>query len=655
MDTKAMHLLINLIAITFLSRVPYSTAVQPCLNCGRTLVPYPLSTGPGCGEYPLYKIRCTAGTLFFDALNGSSYPIIAINPVTQRITIRPTGISANACIAGDYHSRGIQLDRNLPFRIAAGNTIFLLNCTDAAVKKLRPPLDCSANSECHKYIKDKPVIACMKSPVCCAFRVDGKVLLEYGYGVSVGGGEPCAAYESFAKLELTTMKTKRWPEPEMELEWDLPKEPICKNPVDCKEVLNSKCLADPVRVGQKRCMCDVGFKWDPITGLCQNLKCTKHGKGCKIKKKKKSKHIAVVAGVVAGVVPLLIGIGILVYKQHSKLNSEKEAKKTLVKEREQILNSKSSGKSARIFTGKEIAKATNNFSKSNLIGSGGFGEVFKGVFDDGTVTAIKRAKLGNTKGIDQILNEVRILCQVNHRSLVRLLGCCVDLETPLLISEFVPNGTLFDHLHRHSSRKLPPLSWRHRLRIAHQTAEGLAYLHSAAVPPIYHRDIKSSNILLDEKFDAKVSDFGLSRLVEQSDNQTNDSHIFTCAQGTLGYLDPEYYRNFQLTDKSDVYSFGVVLLEILTAMKAIDFSRQEEDVNLVVYVKKMMKEERLMEAVDPALKDGSSKLETEAMKGLGLLASACLSDQRQNRPSMKEVADEIEYLFSISTTKTSLE
>ena len=361
----------------------------------------------------------------------------------------------------------------------------------------------------------------------------------------------------------------------------------------------------------------------------------------------------------AGIVPLLIVIGILVYKQQNRLNSKKEAKKSLVKERELSLYSKTSGKSARIFTGKEIIKATNNFSKSNLIGSGGFGEVFKGIFDDGTITAIKRAKLGNTKGIDQILNEVRILCQVNHRSLVRLLGCCVELDQPLLISEFVPNGTLFDHLHRHSSKKFAPIGWIHRLRIAHQTSEGLAYLHFAAVPPIYHRDVKSSNILLDEKLDAKVSDFGLSRLVEQNqteNNQTEDSHIFTCAQGTLGYLDPEYYRNFQLTDKSDVYSFGVVLLEMLTAMKAIDFNREEEDVNLVVYVKKMIKEERLMDAVDPVLKEGSSKIELETMKALGLLAAACLNEQRQNRPSMKEVADEIQYLITlISNTKLSIQ
>jgi len=344
---------------------------------------------------------------------------------------------------------------------------------------------------------------------------------------------------------------------------------------------------------------------------------------------------------------MVLGGGLFLKKQ----NRSKRAQKNLIKERKEMLNAKHSGKSARIFTGKEITKATNNFSKDNLIGAGGFGEVFKGILDDGTVTAIKRAKLGNTKGIDQVINEVRILCQVNHRSLVRLLGCCVELEQPIMIYEYIPNGTLFDHLHCHHSGKWISLSWQLRLRIAYQTAEGLTYLHSAAVPPIYHRDVKSSNILLDERLSAKVSDFGLSRLVEASEN--NDSHIFTCAQGTLGYLDPEYYRNFQLTDKSDVYSFGVVLLEVLTSKKAIDFNREEENVNLVVYIKNVIEEDRLMEVINPVLKEGASKLDLETMKALGSLAAACLHDKRQNRPSMKEVADEIEYIISIAAGKVS--
>ncbi|KAK4342871.1 hypothetical protein RND71_038687 [Anisodus tanguticus] len=152
----------------------------------------------------------------------------------------------------------------------------------------------------------------------------------------------------------------------------------------------------------------------------------------------------------------------------------------LVKEREEILSANTSGKSAKVFSGKEIKKSANNFAKENLLGSGGFDEVFKGTLDDGTIVAVKRAKPGNAKSTLQVLNEVRILCQVNHRGLVRLLGCCVELELPLLIYEYVPNGTLFEHLHGFCLREWAPLSWLRRLIIAQQTDDRLAYLHSSA-------------------------------------------------------------------------------------------------------------------------------------------------------------------------------
>lgn len=335
-------------------------------------------------------------------------------------------------------------------------------------------------------------------------------------------------------------------------------------------------------------------------------------------------------------------IAIVLYKRHRRI---KEAQDRLTKEREAILNA-NGGRAAKVFTGKEIKKATNNFSRDLLLGAGGYGEVYKGTLDDGTVVAVKIAKIGNTKGTDQVLNEVRILCQVNHRSLVHLLGCCVELEQPIMVYEYIENGTLLEHLQARKGNGRKLLSWTQRLQIAHDTAEGLAYLHFSAVPPIYHRDVKSSNILLDYKLNAKVADFGLSRLAH-----TDMSHISTCAQGTLGYLDPEYYRNYQLTDKSDVYSFGVVLLELMSSQKAIDFNRDADDVNLAVYVQRLMAEEKLMDAIDPTLKEEATNLELDTMKALGFLALGCLEERRQNRPSMKEVVGEIEYITSIATAK----
>lgn len=350
-------------------------------------------------------------------------------------------------------------------------------------------------------------------------------------------------------------------------------------------------------------------------------------------------YAGLTAGLGVGVI--LAFIGFLLYERQMRI---KKAQERLARDREDILNS-GGGKSVKLYTGREIKKATNNFSEERLLGAGGYGEVYKGILDDGTIVAIKCAKLGNTKGTDQVLNEVKILCQVNHKSLVGILGCCIELQQPLIVYEYISNGTLSDHL-QGLNKKKKHLTWSSRLNIAHATAEGLAYLHSSAVPPIYHRDVKSSNILLDEKMNAKVSDFGLSRLAH-----TDLSHVSTCAQGTLGYLDPEYYRSYQLTDKSDVYSFGIVLLELLTSQKAIDFDREQDDVNLAIYVQRLVDEERLMDAVDPNLKKGASNLELDTMKALGLLALGCLEERRQNRPSMKEVAEEIEYIISITTAK----
>ncbi|KAL3753760.1 hypothetical protein ACJRO7_001059 [Eucalyptus globulus] len=601
-----------------------------CPNCGNMTVPYPLSTRSSCGDQS-YKVRCSFGTLFFDMLNGSSYIIMSINPQSQRLVIRPSDWVDHACMSADYRSQGIYLDPSLPFNITSSNTLVLMNCSTAV---LSLTIDCTPTSICHAYLRDNPLAAasCSNFSLCCSLKTGGS---QNEYIIRIRQ-DRCAAYQSFVNLDISLPVSKWVAFRGLELEWELPQEPLCNSQVDCRNSANSMCSVDPVKAAQKRCFCQSGFRWDPIAGVCYNIKCPRP-EDCK-----KHSKSPLIAGLTFSAAAVLFGFTVLFVVHWQRKHIKREAQLSLTKMREDILNANCSGKVAKIFTGKEITRATGNFSKENLLGVGGFGEVFKGTLDDGTVIAVKRAKLGNTKGIDQILNEVRILCQVNHRSLVILLGCCVDLELPLLIYEYISYGNLFDHLHGAYKSKWAPLTWYRRLNIAHQTAEGLAYLHTSAVPPIFHRDIKSSNILLDEKLDAKVSDFGLSRLAE-----TDATHITTCAQGTLGYLDPEYYLNFQLTDKSDVYSFGVVLLELLTSKKAIDFNRDEEDVNLAIHIKKILKEERLMDAVDPAIKEGATKLELETMKALGYLASSCLDERRHNRPNMKEVADEIEYISSI--------
>ncbi|WMV57142.1 hypothetical protein MTR67_050527 [Solanum verrucosum] len=620
-----------LLLLLLICSTPAVLSARRCADCGSSPVPYPLSTGPDCGDQS-YKIRCSSNIqpeLFFDTLNNS-YPISSISPELQRLTIEPSPFLSNTCITQDISTVGVQLNSSLPFNITSSNTIIYLNCTRSL---LSSPLNCSSESLCHTYVNGSSgngggVGACRNAPICCTFRAGGSST-SYMIRVRESG---CRAYRSFVDLD-PLLPVSRWPEAGMELQWVSPPEPVCTGQSDCDS--DSTCGPDPNLNGSvNRCFCHSGFHWDPIAALCaQDVTCQDRD-GCG------SDHTALIAGLTSGLGVAVIAavIGFFVYRRHKRI---KEARDRLTREREDILSS-GGVKSAKLFTGKEIKKATNNFSTDRLLGAGGYGEVYYGKLDDGTVVAVKCAKLGNTKGIEQVLNEVRILCQVNHKNLVRILGCCVELEQPLLVYEYVPNGTVSDHLYL--QRKL--LTWDCRLSIAHATAEGLAYLHFSAVPPIYHRDVKSSNILLDDMLNAKVADFGLSRLAH-----TDLSHVSTCAQGTLGYLDPEYYRNYQLTDKSDVYSFGVVLLELLTSQKAIDFGRPQDDVNLAIYVQRLVEEERIMDAVDPALKVGASSVELETMKALGFLAVSCLEERRQSRPSMKEVAEEIEYIITIATAK----
>ncbi|GMI70046.1 wall associated kinase-like 1 [Hibiscus trionum] len=296
----------------------------------------------------------------------------------------------------------------------------------------------------------------------------------------------------------------------------------------------------------------------------------------------------------------------------------------------------------KLFTSKEMEKATDYYNENRILGEGGQGTVYKGMLTDGSIVAIKKSKTvkGNKfdeKKVEQLVNEVIILSQTNHRNVVKLLGCCLEDQVPLLVYEFIPNGTLHDLIHYQTHEF--PLTWEMRLRIAIEIANALFYLHSAAYVPIYHRDIKSSNILLDDKYRAKVSDFGTSRSIA-----LEQTHLTTRVQGTFGYMDPEYFRSSQFTEKSDVYSFGVVLVELLTGQKPI--SKQTEEVrSLVSCFLLSMQENSLFELIDSiVLNDGPEK----EIIAVAKLAKRCLHLDGKKRPTMKQVAMELE---SIKTSE----
>ncbi|XP_062088630.1 wall-associated receptor kinase 5-like [Humulus lupulus] len=290
----------------------------------------------------------------------------------------------------------------------------------------------------------------------------------------------------------------------------------------------------------------------------------------------------------------------------------------------------------KIFTAEELRKATNNYDERRVLGHGGYGTVYKGILPNNKAVAIKKSKIGDQSQIEQFINEFIVLSQINHRNVVKLLGCCLETEVPLLVYEFIPNGTLSEHIH--DTTQYPSLSWKMRLKIATETAEVISYLHSSTSIPIMHRDIKTANILLDYNYTAKVADFGASRLVPLDQTQ-----LTTLVQGTLGYLDPEYLHTSQLTEKSDVYSFGVVLAELLTGQKALSFFRREGDRNLALYFVSAMKDNNLFqEILDSQLVD---EADVEELNVVANLAKRCLKVKGEERPTMKEVASELEGLL----------
>lgn len=298
------------------------------------------------------------------------------------------------------------------------------------------------------------------------------------------------------------------------------------------------------------------------------------------------------------------------------------------------------------FTFNELKTATRNFRPDSVVGEGGFGAVFKGWIDErtlapvrpgtGLVIAVKRLNQEGLQGHKEWLAEINYLGQLHHPNLVKLIGYCLEDEHRMLVYEFMPRGSLENHLFRRGSH-FQPLSWALRLKVALGAAKGLAFLHSNEARVIY-RDFKTSNILLDLNFEAKLSDFGLAR-----DGPTGDrSHVSTRVMGTYGYAAPEYVATGHLTPKSDIYSFGVVVLEMLSGRRVIDKNRPSGEQKLVEFAKPFMNNKRkIFRVIDPRL-EGQYTLD-QAFK-VSYLALRCLSIEPRLRPNMDEVVKELEKL-----------
>ncbi|MED6223819.1 hypothetical protein PIB30_077858 [Stylosanthes scabra] len=398
----------------------------------------------------------------------------------------------------------------------------------------------------------------------------------------------------------------------------------CAGANDC--IHEAKCENIP---GGYNCLCPHGFLGD---GKNNGTQCTGRG----------SSYWTMNALIYSLTLGISIALVVAIFYVQWKLNIRKliKLKQQYFQQnggsllQEHIAKHRSSSQIAKVFTIEELRKATNNFDEGKILGQGGQGTVYKGLLSDNKTVAIKKSKISDPSQIKDFINELVLLSQINHKNVVKLLGCCLETEIPLLVYEFIPNGTIYEHLHGHGPSLR--LTWKTRLRIAAETAGALAYLHSDTSIPIIHRDVKTSNILLDHNLTAKVSDFGASRIVPQ-----DKTELATLVQGTWGYLDPESFLTSQLTDKSDVYSFGVVLAELLTGRKALCFDMPEAYKNLAMHFVSSMKENRLLDVVDKKI---IIEAKVEEVNEFAKIAERCLSSKGEERPTMKEVAMELEGL-----------
>ncbi|XP_058208704.1 wall-associated receptor kinase 2-like [Rhododendron vialii] len=656
------------------------------LECGNIRVPYPFGIGVDCSLDSNFKINCsTDSEPFLDGL--------------KVLSISPTQVWVRTFVAYKCYDQAGKVTRangswaNLPLASPytfsdTANKFTVIGCDDfgqiggydqvAGISFAGCGSVCSNNTDMTD--RNCPGIGCCQSDVQKGLKTYNVSLTSFRNHTQVWSYDKCGyafvgARDSFHFRNLSIFSDPTFANrvPTV-VDFAIGNQSCVEaqnsNASLCQQLGNTTCT-DNTDSGSRgyRCRCKDGYQGNPyLTSGCTDIdecidpdlndcdehatctntpgsftcSCNHHffGDGRSDGSRCTPSQFSVIKlslGLSFGFVSLLIGVIWI----HSCINRRK-----LIKLREQFFQQNggllmkqkissldgTSAESSKIFTAEELKKATNNYANNRIIGRGGYGVVYKGILPDQRVVAIKKSKVMDGNQVEQFIHELLIVTQVNHRNVVKLLGCCFESEVPELVYEYIPNGTLFEHIHK-------PLSWltlEHRLRIAIETASALSYLHSAASIPIIHRDVKSANILLEANYVAKMADFGASRLVPLDQTQ-----VTTLVQGTLGYLDPEYFQTGQLNEKSDVYSFGVVLAELLTGKKPICLERSQEERNLATYFLVSMKENRLYQILEPrVVKEGT----LEQLQAIAELVKRCLCLRSEERPAMKEVVVELESL-----------
>lgn len=285
------------------------------------------------------------------------------------------------------------------------------------------------------------------------------------------------------------------------------------------------------------------------------------------------------------------------------------------------------------YTLRELELATDKFAAENVIGEGGYGIVYRGILSDNSVVAVKNLLNNRGQAEREFKVEVGAIGRVRHKNLIRLLGYCVEGAHRMLVYEYADNGNLDQWLHGDVG-EVSPLTWDIRMNILINAAKGLSYLHEGLEPKVVHRDVKSSNILLDRQWNAKVSDFGLAKLIG-----SERTYVTTRVMGTFGYVAPEYASTGMLNERSDVYSFGVLIMEIISGRTPVDYTKPPGEVNLVEWLKTMVGERKSEQVVDPKMK---GKPSSKALKRALLVALRCIDPEAQKRPKMGHVIHMLE-------------
>uniref|UniRef100_M1AML1 non-specific serine/threonine protein kinase n=1 Tax=Solanum tuberosum TaxID=4113 RepID=M1AML1_SOLTU len=372
-------------------------------------------------------------------------------------------------------------------------------------------------------------------------------------------------------------------------------------------------------------ICETGSEPDCYGMQLLPMSMTLNGSESSPSGKQKGHKIALVFGSTLGCIFLLVlGIGLFLWSRHRHNQQAFFDVKDRHHEEVSLGN-------LRRFQFKDLQIATNNFSNKNILGKGGFGNVYKGHLPDGTPVAVKRLNDGNAIGGEkQFQTEVEMISLAVHRNLLRLYGFCMTQSEKLLVYPFMSNGSVASRL-----RVKPVLDWGTRKRIAIGAARGLLYLHEQCDPKIIHRDVKAANILLDDFCEAVVGDFGLAKLLDHQ-----DSHVTTAVRGTVGHIAPEYLSTGQSSEKTDVFGFGILLLELITGMRAIEFGKAANQKGVMLdWVRKIHQEKKLDVLVDKDLRINYDRIELEEMVQVALLSTQYLPG---HRPKMSEIVRMLE-------------